>query len=1037
MRGLGPCRAGILLAYLACGFGAHSLWAAEYHGQVRYGGVPVPGATVTLTQGSTELSAVTDSQGLYEFPKIAEGNWKIKIELRGFASLSGNVTISPTNEQGEWALQMLDLKTLLSMAQKEPATTAPSIAREKEQPKESAKNEKPEEPAPQAPQPSEDEERAASGLLINGSESNAATSQYSLSPAIGNHRPGTKALYNGSLGAFAENSIFDAKPYSLAGLVLPKDSYNRITMVATFGGPIRIPPLFYRGPNFFVAYQWTRNGTASTGAGLVPTQAERGGDLSGLPNAQAIYDPATGAPFTGPIPVSTQAQRLLALYPLPNINGNTRYNYETTLLNDTHEDALQSRLDKTVSHRDSLYGMFSFLSSRANSESLFGFVDKTDTLGINTNVNWQHRFERQIFATVTYQLSRFRTELLPYFAYRTNCSGMADCNISKNAEITGNDQDPSEWGPPSLTFSSGIAPLTDGNSEFNRNRTDQILLRISTTRGRHTILAGGDLRWQQYNQLQQQNPRGSFAFTGAATSADGTGTTSGSDLADFLLGYPDTGTIAYGNADKYLRQRAYDLYVTDDWRLRPELTINAGVRWEYGAPMTELKGRLVNLDVTRGFTAAAPVLGNAPKGPVTGENYPSSLIRGDLHGIEPRVALSWRPIPASTLVVRAGYGIYDDTSIYLGAAESMSQQAPLSTSLNVQRSASCPLTLADGFQNCAGTTPDNFAVDPNLRVGYAQVWQLSAQRDLPGALVMTATYLGTKGTHGTQEFLPNTYPIGATNPCPQCPVGFTYRTSGGNLEREAAQLQLRRRLRAGITATLDYTLAKSVDDDSQVGGQGHTVASSVTASSSSTSSTAPAGPPIVAQNWLDLRAERSLSSFDQRHLLNFILQYTIGMGKGGGTLLSGWRGRAFKEWTVLAQVNAGSGLPETPIFVAPIPSTGYTNIMRPDRTSAPLYAANNGYFLNSAAFTAPASGQWGDAGRNSIRGPMTFTMNAALARTLRVHGNDSLDMRIEADNLLNHANFTSWNTIWNTTTFGLPASVNAMRSVQLIGRFRF
>ena len=1002
-------------------------WAGAYHGRVRYDGVAVPGATVTVAQGSTELSTVTDSQGLYEFPKIAEGNWKIRIELRGFAPVNGNVTISPTNEQGEWTLRMLELKDLLSLAQKEPATSTPLKAREKEQPKETAKNQKPEEPVPQAPQSNEDAERSADGLLVNGSESNAATSQYSLSPAIGNHRPGTKALYNGSFGAFAENSIFDAKPYSLTGLVLPKDSYNRITMVATFGGPIRIPPLFYHGPNFFLAYQWTRNGSASTGTGLMPTCTERAGDLS---NAQdqpiAACNPGTGAPFTGPISVSPQAQALLTLYPLPNIAGNSRYNYERSLLSDTHEDALQSRLDKTVSHRDSLYGGFSFQNIRANSQSLFGFVDTTDTLGITTNVNWQHRFERQLFTTVGYQLSRLRTDLIPQFAYANNISG--------NAGITGNDQNPREWGPPSLTFSSGIASLTDGNSEFNRNRTDQILLRASTTRGRHTILAGGDVRWQQYNQLEQQNPRGSFTFTGAATSGSGS---SGSDLADFLLGYPDTSMLAYGNADKYLRQRAYDVYVNDDWRLRPELTINAGVRWEYGAPMTEQKGRLVNLDLTPDFAAAAPVVGSSPKGPLTGERYPSSLVHGDLHGIEPRIALSWRPIPASTLVVRAGYGIYDDTSIYLAAAESMSQQAPLSNSLNVQRSATCPLTLANGFQNCAGTTSDNFAVDPNLRVGYAQVWQLSAQRDLPGALVMTATYLGTKGTHGTQEFLPNTYPIGAANPCPQCPVGFIYRTSGGNLEREAAELQLRRRLRAGITATLDYTFAKSIDDDTQVGGQGHVVASSATASSSSTSSATPTAPAIVAQNWLDLRAERSLSSFDQRHLLNFILQYTTGMGKGGGTLLSGWRGRAFKEWTVLAQVNTGSGLPETPVYFASVPGTGVTGTIRPDRTSASVYSSANGYFLNWQAYSAPAVGQWGDAGRNSIRGPMTFTMNAALARTLRIRSNYSFDMRIEADNLLNHASFTAWNTVWNPTTFGLPASVNAMRSVQLVGRFRF
>ncbi len=96
----------------------------------------------------------------------------------------------------------------------------------------------------------------------------------------------------------------------------------------------------------------------------------------------------------------------------------------------------------------------------------------------------------------------------------------------------------------------------------------------------------------------QQDPRGSFTFTGAAT---------GSDFADFLIGVPDASSIAFGNADKYFRQTVYDAYATDDWRVMPILTINAGMRWEYGAPMTEFKDRLVNLDVAPGFTQAAPV----------------------------------------------------------------------------------------------------------------------------------------------------------------------------------------------------------------------------------------------------------------------------------------------------------------------------------------------------------------------------------------------------------------------------------------------
>src|SRR5258708_31055547 len=134
----------------------------------------------------------------------------------------------------------------------------------------------------------------------------------------------------------------------------------------------------------------------------------------------------------------------------------------------------------------------------------------------------------------------------------------------------------------------------------------------------------------------------------------------------------------------------------------------------------------------------------------------------------------------------------------------MAQQSPLSTSLSVEKSAACRQTLASGFNPCSSITANTFAVDPNFRVGYAQTWQLAVQSDLPGALQMTATYLGIKGTRGVQEYLPNTYPIGATNQCPACPVGFVYRTSNGNSTREAASLQLRRRLTSGITPTSQY-----------------------------------------------------------------------------------------------------------------------------------------------------------------------------------------------------------------------------------------
>jgi trimeric autotransporter adhesin len=783
----------------------------------------------------------------------------------------------------------------------------------------------------------------------------------------------------------------------------------------------------------------------------VPTEAERTGDLSGLLNPLGqpivVYDPKTGQPFPGNVvPVSAPAKALLQLYPAPDIAGNALYNYQVPILNNSHQDALQSRLDKTLGRRDELYGSFNFQSIRGSAGDLFGFTDKTDTLGINTNINWSHRFSQRLFIYAGYRFSRLRTNIVPYFENRQNVSGAAG--------ITGNNQDPSNWGPPTLAFSSGITSLTDQDSAFNRSRTDGFSGSIALYHGRHNFTIGADLRKQQYNDFFQQNPRGTFTFTGAATQGAGS---SGSDVADFLIGVPDTSAVAFGNADKYLRAPAYALYGVDDWRILPNLTINAGLRWEYGAPITELKGRLVNLDVASGFTAVLPVLASDPVGQLTHEHYPSSLIRPDKRGFEPRVGVSWRPIPASTVVVRAGYGIYDDTSVYQTSALQLAQQSPLSTSLSVENSAKCPLTLVNGFVPCSATTVNTFAVDPNFRVGYAQTWQLAVQRDLPWALQLTATYLGVKGTRGVQQFLPNTYPIGAGNPCDDCPAGFVYQASGGDSTRQSGQLQLRRRLRSGFTASLLYTYSKSIDDDATLGGQGHAISSTqsstgggpsqnpgpsgggqnssgttATTTQSATSTTA-----TIAQNWLNLHAERSLSSFDQRHLFNLQIQYTSGEGLGGGTLMGGWPGRLLKEWTLLSEVVAGTGLPQTPVYLAAVPGTGFTGTIRPDPTGAPIYAASAGAHLNSAAFAAPVAGQWGTAGRYSITGPSQFSLDSSLARTFRPSGRFFLDVRVDSTNLLNHAVFSGWNTTVNSTQFGVPLAANPMRSLETTLRLRF
>ncbi len=165
-------------------------------------------------------------------------------------------------------------------------------------------------------------------------------------------------------------------------------------------------------------------------------------------------------------------------------------------------------------------------------------------------------------------------------------------------------------------------------------------------------------------------------------------------------------------------------------------------------PMTELYGRLVNLDVAHGFTAVAPVLGSDPVGPLTGEHYPRSLVHGRTRpGIEPRIGISWRPIPASTVVVRAGYGIYHDTSVYLDSrAATGAAGAPVEEREAAKQSPRARSRLADGFHalRCR-RLPRPSRIDPNFRVGYAQTWHLSVQRDLPFALQGTVDVSGREG----------------------------------------------------------------------------------------------------------------------------------------------------------------------------------------------------------------------------------------------------------------------------------------------------
>jgi hypothetical protein len=1005
--------------------------AADRYGRVTFGAIPVPGVTVTAVQGDEKRAAVSDEQGIYRLSGIDNGVWTLHVEMLGFEAITRDVTITGDAPLPTFELTLLPFEEIArhsAPAQAEPADAArePVAGRPTGSAAQQAAsappsggfqraqvNASPRAAALAADATAGDADRsqsAADGFLINGSVNNGAASPFAQLAAFGNNRRGARSLYNGGFGVVLGNSAWDARPFSFTGVPTPKPSYSDTQILASFAGPLRIPGVIKNGPTVFAGYQRTVNHDTSTQSGLMPTALERAGDFSQtldrFGHVVPIVDPRTGLPFPGNVipasSISPQAASLLRYYPLPNADGGGQFNFQNSTPVTVHQDAAQTRFTKVFdSGRHQIFGTVAYQRTTTDAASIFGFTDSTLLSGVDTTVNWSHRMSQFWSTRLRYQFTHLATDVTPFFANRTNVSG--------EAGIGGNNQDPENWGPPKLIFSSGVTGLETLQSAFNRNTTHAWGAESLWTRNRHNITAGGDLRLQRWSVFSQQDPRGTFSFTGAAT---------GSDFADFLVGIPHTSSIAFGNADKDLRAPAYDAYVTDDWRINPVFTVNVGVRWEYEAPVTEQFDRLVNLDIAPGFTSARPVQATSPTGSVTGAQYPAALIHPDFAGLQPRVGVALRPVAGSSLVIRAGYGIYRNTGVYEPIALLLAQQPPLSTTQSVENSADHKLTLANGFGPAlAGDALNTFAVDPGLRAGYAHNWQVLVQRDLPASLTVTATYLGTNGVHLLQESLPNTEPRGAVNICASCPTGFVYLTSNGRSNRNAGQFQIRRRLRNGFTATVQYTLSKATDDAGAFTG--------VRMDGSA-----------IAQDWQHLDAEEGPSNFDQRHLVTAQFQYTTGMGINGGALLDGFRGRLLNGWTFTGDLRAGSGLPLTPVYLTSVAGTGVTGTIRPDVVPT-TGAVPDGYYADPSAYAAPTTGHWGTAGRNSITGPAVFTFDAGVGRSFLWGDRMTLDWRIGATNVLNRVTYAGVNTIAGSPQFGLPTVANPMRKLQSTLRLRF
>jgi hypothetical protein len=235
----------------------------------------------------------------------------------------------------------------------------------------------------------------------------------------------------------------------------------------------------------------------------------------------------------------------------------------------------------------------------------------------------------------------------------------------------------------------------------------------------------------------------------------------------------------------------------------------------------------------------------------------------------------------------------------------------------------------------------------------------------------------------------------------------------------ALTLRFRRRLTSGIAASASYTLSKSIDDASSIGGSGS----------------------VVAQNDQDLAAQRGLSSFDQRHRFTGDLTYELPFGAKKSWFTTGIAAAILGDWQINGNVQLASGTPFTATVLANVSdiSRGTNGTLRGNYNGQPIAISDPtlSLFFNTAAFSIPAAGAFGTAGRNTIIGPGTTVLNAGLTRNISLGQNRTLSVQVLASNLLNTVQYASIDTVVNSPTFGQVMAARPMRRVQILTRLRF
>ncbi len=803
---------------------------------------------------------------------------------------------------------------------------------------------------------------------------------------------------SGSGYEFFRNTALSGRNY-FAPEDEPTPEYSRNQFGGTIGGPIVRDRTF-----FFADYERTRLREGVTRVTTVPTLAERAGDFSGTAFRQPV-DPFTGQPFPGgrmpSFYLNPIGQAIAALYPAPNRPSPlANYVSSPTLRDDIHQ--FDARVDHTLSVDARLSGRYSFSDRQlvepfagAGFAAVPGFGTTVPRRGQNLSVSLTHTLSPSFVNDVRFGYNRVSIGVFGEDAGVTNGSvGLPSLS-----------SDPRDAGLSVISV-SGFSSLGHDYTTPQESTSDTFQIADTATwiRGAHMVKFGGewyDVRQRAYRDVQS---RGFLTFLDQGYT--------GNALADLLLGLPVlTGGARLDNPQN-LRAGSWSAFVQDDWRARSNLVVSAGLRYDYHAPAVDAGDRANLYDPATGQLVQVGT-GGIPRG-----GY-----EPDRNNLAPRAGIAWTLDAEGHDVLRGGYGIYYNQGS-LATAEGLYFNPPyFDLGVYFPAEGLPPLTLADPFPSSFPVfiPPSATAFQRDLQTPWLEQWNVNLEHQIGNTRSLGVGYVGSRGhdlisARDMNQADASPAPLNL-RPNPAF-ADITLIESRASSRYNALQVRYQQRPKSGGSFLLSYTYGKSTDD----------------ASGFFTST----GDPNFPQNSLDPAAERGRSAFDIRHRFSASFSYPLPFGTDQWLDERGWITTLLSNWELQGVGTVQSGRPFTVALLPDIDNsnTGRSNLGfgsndRPNVTGDPaLSDPTPEMWFNTAAFTMPPYGSFGDATRNSLEGPGYANLNVALVRLVRFGATGQVQLRLEAFNVFDRTNFNLPDAFLGSPTFGRILSAGSPRRLQ-------